>query len=59
MGELEIMFNSTMKTKDEAGNMFINSTMLDIYVQPNEQLLKDEGFNITKMNLSWEIYEYD
>ena len=43
MGELEIIFNSTMKTRYNTGEilpdgneatdeMFINSTMIDIYV---------------------------
>jgi len=58
LGELEIHFNSTMKTKDQLGNMFINSTMLQLYVEPYEERYKDETFNISKFNLSWEIDSY-
>jgi len=37
----------------------INSTVLDIYVRPaNNRHLKEESFQMEKLNLTWEVVKY-
>ena len=57
MGLMSVKFNSTMRT--EGVNLtHINSTIIDLYIIPEQDRHLEEGFNITTLNLTWQATDF-
>lgn len=52
----------TLSFSDQINNVSfndINSTVLDLYIVPgNDRHIHDDNFNITKINFTWQIVEF-
>lgn len=57
LGLLSIEFNSSMKT-DGVNLTHINSTVLDIFIHPEQDRHLEDGYNVTKLNMTWEVTKY-
>jgi hypothetical protein len=49
-GKVDVVFNSSMVVKDKS---LLNSSFIDIYIEPANDRHLDEGVNISKLNLTW------
>ena len=55
---MTIRFNQTLNTLG-IKNEFINSTILDVYIEPaNSRHLDEDLFNMTKLNCTWNTTEF-
>jgi len=55
-GQLDIRFSTEMLTTINLTQ--VNTTMIDIYIVPAENRHLSDGFNITKLNFTWNATEF-
>ena len=53
-GTLKLQFNETVKIPQFLNVSNLNGTNLDIYIIPSNNRHHDNGFNLSKLNLTWQ-----
>ena len=62
LGLLSIRFNHKIDLElieSREGKFLINNKMVDIYIDPFKERLANKNFNISQLNLTWEVISFD
>jgi len=57
LGVMTIKFNTPMKN-ETVNTTHINSTVVDIYIEPAEERHLAPGFDLSQLNFTWNVTEY-